>query len=153
MGLSIAAIWHGETVGMLPSSHQLAVNNCSFEWLRQGEIRPKLYWVQDSLLTLPPIQPRKCSLSTFSVPCLKSAWFYPLMKRIDSLRYFFRNYRDMMARRIQPSPFKLMLRIRMLALYFFPSLVTLLFPQVGLHRIEAQAALPVQQVDAQDSSS
>jgi len=74
------------------------------------------------------------------------------MKRIDSLRHFFRNYRDMMARRIQPSPFKLMLRIRMLALYFFPSLVTLLFPQVGLHRIEAQAALPVQQVDAQDSN-
>ena len=30
--------------------------------------------------------------------------------------------------------------------------MTLLFPQVGLHRIEAQAALPVQQVDAQDSN-
>ncbi len=57
-----------------------------------------------------------------------------------------------MARRIQPSPFKLMLRIRLLTLYFLPSLVTLLFPQVVLHRIEAQAALLVQQVDAQDSN-
>ena len=57
-----------------------------------------------------------------------------------------------MARRIQPFPFKLKLRIALLALHFFPSLEAVLFPQDAPHRIEAQAALAVYQVDAEDSN-